>query len=175
MAEMATSEEFVPVGKVSGVFGVKGWMKIFSFTEPRKNILSYSPIYMSRKGEWVEMKVSGGRVQGKGVVLGLVDVTDPDQVLPLIGSELAIKRSQLKPTARDEFYWSQLIGLTVTNLNDETLGQVDSLLETGAHDVLLVKDKEHKTEQLIPFVMEDIVQRVDLDKGLIQVDWELDY
>ncbi|MDC9725196.1 MAG: ribosome maturation factor RimM [Gammaproteobacteria bacterium] len=172
---MATSEEFVPVGKVSGVFGVKGWMKIFSFTEPRKNILSYSPIYMSRKGEWVEMKVSGGRVQGKGVVLGLVDVTDPDQVLPLIGSELAIKRSQLKPTARDEFYWSQLIGLTVTNLNDETLGQVDSLLETGAHDVLLVKDKEHKTEQLIPFVMEDIVQRVDLDKGLIQVDWELDY
>ncbi|NOQ93040.1 MAG: ribosome maturation factor RimM [Methylophaga sp.] len=172
---MSASDEFVLLGKISGVFGVKGWMKIFSFTEPRKNILSYSPIYMSKKGEWVEMKVSGGRVQGKGVVLGLVDVTDPDQVFPLIGSELAIKRSQLKPTARDEFYWSQLIGLTVINLNDETLGQVDSLLETGAHDVLLVKDKERKTEQLIPFVMEEVVQLVDLDKGLIQVDWELDY
>jgi len=121
------------------------------------------------------MEVSGGRAQGKGVVMGLVNVTDPDQVYPLIGSELAIKKSQLKPTAKDEFYWSQLIGLTVTNLNDETLGQVDSLLETGAHDVLLVKDKERKSEVLIPFVMEEVIQLIDLDKGLIQVDWEIDY
>jgi len=172
---METSDEFVTVGKISGVFGVKGWMKIFSFTEPRGNILSYSPIYMSRKGEWVEMEVSGGRTQGKGVVMGLVNVTDPDQVLPLIGSELAIKSSQLKPTTKDEYYWSQLIGLTVVNLSDETLGQVDSLLETGAHDVLLVKNKENKTEQLIPYVMEEVIQLIDLDKGIIQVDWELDY
>ena len=172
---METSEEFVPVGKISGVFGVKGWMKIFSFTEPRKNILSYSPIYMSRKGEWIEMEVSGGRAQGKGVVMGLVNITDPDQVLALIGSQLAIKKTQLKPTAKDEFYWSQLIGLTVVNLNDEILGQVDSLLETGAHDVLFVKDKERKTEQLIPYVVDDIIQLIDLDKGIIQVDWELDY
>lgn len=172
---MDASEEYIPVGKISGVFGVKGWMKIFSFTEPRKNILSYSPIFMSRKGEWVEMKVSGGRIQGKGVVLGLVNITDPDQVLPLIGSELAIKKSQLKPSAKDEYYWSELIGLTVINMSDETLGKVDSLLETGAHDVLLVKNKERKTEQLIPFVMDEIVEKVDLDKGIIQVDWELDY
>jgi len=172
---METSDEFVTVGKISGVFGVKGWMKIFSFTEPRGNILSYSPIYMSRKGEWVEMEVSGGRTQGKGVVMGLVNVTDPDQVLPLIGSELAIKSSQLKPTTKDEYYWSQLIGLTVVNMSDETLGQVDSLLETGAHDVLLVKNKETKTEQLIPYVMEEVIQLIDLDKGIIQVDWELDY
>jgi len=172
---MTSSEEYVPVGKISGVFGVKGWMKIFSFTEPRKNILSYSPIYMSQKGEWIEMEVSGGRIQGKGVVMGLVNVTDPDQVLPLIGSELAIKKTQLKPTAKDEFYWSDLIGLTVINLNDEILGQVDSLLETGAHDVLLVKNKERKSEQLIPYVMDEIIQLIDLDKGIIQVDWELDY
>jgi len=172
---MDANDEFVLLGKISGVFGVKGWMKIFSFTEPRKNILSYSPIYMSRKGEWIEMEVSGGRVQGKGVVLGLANVTDPDQVLPLIGSELAIKRSQLKPAAKDEFYWSQLIGLTVINMNDEVLGKVDSLLETGAHDVLLVKDKERKTEQLIPYVMEEVIQLVDLDEALIRVDWELDY
>jgi len=172
---MDTSEDFILVGKISGVFGIKGWMKVFSFTDPRKNILSYSPLYMSQKGGWVEVKVSGGRVQGKGIVLGLVDVTDPDQVLPLIGSELAIKPSQLKSTVEDEYYWSQLMGLTVINMNDETLGQVDSLLETGAHDVLVVKNKEQKTEQLIPYVMEEIVQSIDLDSKLIRVDWELDY
>ena len=172
---METSEEFVPVGKISGAFGVQGWMKIFSFTEPRNNILKYSPLYISRKGEWVEVKVSGGRVQGKGVVMGLVDVTDRDQVLALIGSELAIKKTQLKPTGKDEFYWSDLIGLDVVNLKDEHLGQVASLLETGANDVLVVQNKENKTEQLIPFVMDEVVELVDMDKKVIRVNWELDY
>jgi len=172
---METSEEFVPVGKVSGAFGVQGWMKIFSFTEPRNNILKYSPLYISRKGEWVEVKVSGGRLQGKGVVMGLENITDRDQVLALIGSELAIKKTQLKPAGKDEFYWSDLIGLTVVNLDEQVLGQVDSLLETGANDILVVQDKQQKIERLIPFVMEEVVKLVNLDKQLIQVDWELDY
>ncbi|MFW5451468.1 MAG: ribosome maturation factor RimM [Methylophagaceae bacterium] len=172
---MDTPEEFIPVGKISGTFGVKGWMKVFSFTEPRQNILSYSPLYISRQGEWVEANVSGGRVQGKGIVMGLVDVTDPDHVLPLIGSELAITKKQLKPTVKDEFYWSELIGLAVINLQDEVLGQVKEILETGAHDVLLVQDKEHNVERLIPFVMGEIVERVNLDDKFIRVDWELDY
>jgi 16S rRNA processing protein RimM len=172
---METSEEFIPVGKVSGAFGVQGWMKIFSFTDPRNNILKYSPLYMSRKGEWTEVKVSGGRVQGKGVVMGLVGITDRDQVLALIGSELAIRKSQLKPAKKDEFYWSDLIGLTVVNLKGDSLGQVDSLLETGANDVLVVKDKENNREQLVPFVMDEVVELVDMDNKIIRVDWELDY
>jgi 16S rRNA processing protein RimM len=170
-----TSEEFVPVGKISGAFGVQGWVKVFSFTDPRKNILSYSPLYISRKGEWIEVKKSGGRAQGKGVVMGLENVTDRDQVLPLIGAELAIKNTQLKPTAKDEFYWSDLVGLTVVNLQDKEFGQVDHLLETGANDVLVVKVDEENEERLIPFVMDEVVKLVDLDNKLIRVDWEVDY
>lgn len=170
-----TSEEFVPVGKISGAFGVKGWVKVFSFTDPRKNILSYSPLYISRKGEWIEVKVSGGRTQGKGVVMGLENVTDRDQVLPLIGAELAIKNTQLKPTGKDEFYWSDLVGLTVINLQDEVFGQVDHILETGAHDVLVVKEDGKNDERLIPFVMEEIVELVDLDNKIIRVNWGVDY
>jgi len=172
---MASSDEFIRVGKISGAFGVKGWVKIFSFTDPRKNILSYSPLYLLQKGEWVKLDVVSGRVQGKGIVMSLEGITDPDQVLPLVGSELAIKKEQLKPASNDEFYWSQLIGLTVINVKDETLGMVTSLHETGANDVLVVKNKEQKTEQLVPFVMEEIVQLVDLDNKIIRVDWELDY
>jgi len=172
---METSEEFIPVGKISGAFGVQGWMKVFSFTEPRNNILNYSPLYISRKGEWVEVKVSDGRMQGKGVVMGLENITDRDQVLALIGSEFAIKKTQLKPAAKDEFYWSDLIGLTVVNMDGGQLGQVDSLLETGANDVLVVQDKEQKIERLIPFVMDEVVKLVDLNKKLIRVNWELDY
>lgn len=169
-----TSEEFIPVGKISGAFGVKGWVKVFSFTDPRENILSYSPIYISRNGGWVEVKLSGGRLQGKGVVLGLVNVTDRDQVLPLIGAELAIKKTQLKPAGKDEFYWSDLIGLTVVNLQEQTLGKVDHLLETGAHDVLVVQEQD-KEDRLIPFVMDEIIKLVDLDEKVIRVDWGLDY
>lgn len=171
---MDTSVEYIPVGKISGAFGVKGWVKIYSFTDPRENILSYSPLYLSRKDDWVEVKVVDGRVQGKGVVMSLDGVTDRDQVLPLVGGELAIAKTQMKPAGKDEYYWSDLIGMSVVNLHDEPLGQVESLLENGAHDVLVVVNKE-KAERLIPFVLDDIVELVDLKNKIIRVDWELDY
>lgn len=171
---MDTSVEYVPVGKISGAFGVKGWVKIYSFTDPRENILSYSPLYLSRKGDWVEVKVVDGRLQGKGVVMSLDGVTDRDQVLPLVGVELAIAKTQIKPAGKDEYYWSDLIGLSVVNVQNEQLGQVDSMLENGAHDVLVVVNKD-KTERLIPFVLDDIVELVDLNNKVIRVDWASDY
>jgi 16S rRNA processing protein RimM len=172
---MASSEEFIPVGKISGAFGVKGWVKVYSFTEPRANILEYSPLFMSRQGEWIEIELSGGHLQGKGVVMGISNVTDRDQVQPLIGAELAIRKSQLEPADEDEFYWADLIGMKVTNLNDDQLGEVDHLLETGANDVLVVKQAEQEAERLIPFVMDEIVKLVDLDNKLIRVDWDKDF
>jgi 16S rRNA processing protein RimM len=168
------SEEFIPVGKISGAFGVRGWVKVYSFTEPRGNILEYSPLFLSRQGEWIEIEVSGGHLQGKGVVMGIANVTDRDQVQPLIGAELAIRKTQLEPAEEDEFYWADLVGLSVENLDGEVLGIVDHLLETGANDVLVVK-ADKQDERLIPFVMEDIVKLVDLDNKLIRVDWGKDY
>jgi 16S rRNA processing protein RimM len=168
------SEEFIPVGKISGAFGVKGWVKVYSYTEPRSNILQYSPLFLSRQGKWIEIKVSGGHVQGKGIVMGISNVTDRDQVQPLIGAELAIKKAQLEPADEDEFYWTDLVGMAVINLQQIEFGFVDYMLETGANDVLVVKAKD-KTERLIPFVMDEVVKSVDLDKKLIQVDWPEDY
>jgi len=168
------SEEFIPVGKISGAFGVRGWVKVYSFTEPRGNILEYSPLFLSRQGEWIEVEVSGGHLQGKGVVMGLANVTDRDQVQPLIGAELAIRKTQLEPADEDEFYWADLIGLSVENLDGEMLGTVDHLLETGANDVLVVK-ADKQTERLIPFVVDDIVKLVDLENKVIRVDWSKDY
>lgn len=172
---MAASEEFIPVGKISGAFGVKGWVRIYSYTDPRTNILQYSPLFLSRQGEWIEIKLSGGHLQGKGVVMGIANVTDRDQVQPLIGAELAIRKDQLEPTEEDEFYWADLIGLKVENLDGDSLGVVDHLLETGANDVLVVKVAGLDKEQLIPFVLDEVVKQVDLDKQLIQVDWGTDY
>ena len=121
------------------------------------------------------MNVSHGRLHGKSIVIGLEGVTDPCQAMALIDATLAIKRQQLMPTSEGEFYWSDLIGLVVMNVQDDVLGKVTSLIETGAHDVLVVQDSHDKTERLIPLVMGKIVAKIDLDNGLIRVDWELDY
>lgn len=172
---MAQASEYIPVGKISGVFGVKGWVKVFSFTEPRDNILEYAPLYVQRHGDWVPIAVNGGQLQGKAVVMSIDQVTDRNQAMTLIGSELAIKRSQLLDTEEDEFYWADLIGLTVINVDDEVLGTVDHLLETGANDVLVVNAPETDKQYLIPFVLEQIVLKVDLDNKQIRVDWQADY
>lgn len=123
----------------------------------------------------MEIKLSGGHVQGKGVVMGISNVTDRDQVQPLIGAELAIRKDQLEPAADDEFYWADLIGLKVENLEGDALGQVDHLLETGANDVLVVKADDQDKDRLIPFVLDEVVKQVDLEQQWIQVDWGKDY
>ncbi len=172
---MKDCEAFIAVGKISGVFGIKGWVRIFSFTEPRGNLLNYSPLYISRSNEWVKMNVSAGRIHGKGIVIELEGVIQPSQAMSLIDATLAITKQQLMPVATGEFYWADLIGLRVVNMQDDLLGIVDSLFENGAHDVLVVKDDNDKTEQLIPLVMDKFVDLIDLDNRLIRVDWRLDY
>lgn len=172
---MADASEFIPVGKISGVFGVKGWVKVFSFTDPRDNILEYKPLYVHRHGNWIPIEVNGGQLQGKAVVMSLGKVTDRNQAMTLIGSELAIKRSQLLETEEDEYYWADLVGLTVINTENEVLGVVDHLLETGANDVLVVNGADADTQYLIPFVLERTVLQVDLENKQIQVDWQADY
>lgn len=172
---MADASEYIPVGKISGVFGVKGWVKVFSFTEPRENILQYKPLYVHRHGDWLPIDVNGGQLQGKAVVMSLENVIDREQAMALIGSELAIKRSQLVATEDDEFYWADLIGLSVINTEEQLLGQVDHLLETGANDVLVVNGIEPDTQYLIPFVLEKTVLNVDLENKQIRVDWQTDY
>ncbi len=172
---MADASEYIPVGRISGVFGIKGWVKVFSFTDPRDNILEYKPLYVLRHGDWIPIDVNGGKLQGKAVVMSLDKVIDRDQALTLIGSELAIKRSQLLETEQDEFYWADLVGLKVINIENEILGIVDHLLETGANDVLVVNGTEPDTQYLIPFVLERTVLQVDLKNKQIQVDWQADY
>lgn len=174
---MATSNagEFIPVGKISGVFGVKGWLKVFSFTEPRDNILNYNPLFMKRQGQWVKIEVSGGQLQGKAVVMSIKQVTDRNQAMPLMGSELAIQRSQLETVEEDEYYWADLIGLQVINQQNQLLGEVDHLLETGANDVLVVKSAADQLETLVPFVFDEVVIAVDLENQQIIVNWQADY
>ncbi len=165
--------DLINVGEVSGVFGVKGWIKVFSFTQPRENILNYSPWYLQKGSETKQIKVIEGRRQGNLVVAALDGIDDRDQAAALSGWKILIEKRQLPPAEEGEYYWADLIGLRVENKQGIALGVVDHLLETGANDVLVVK--EDKKERLIPFLQPQTIVSIDLDLGMIVVDWDPDF
>ncbi|WKJ89663.1 ribosome maturation factor RimM [Methylomonas montana] len=169
---MPTSD-YLNVGQVSGVFGVKGWVKVYSFTDPRENILQYSPWILRKNNQIHEVKLLGGRRQGSLVVANLQDINDRDAAAELMGSDILILRQQLPKPDADEYYWADLIGLEVQNQEGCKLGKVDHLLETGANDVLVVVDGD--IERLIPFLQQSTILKVDLDGGVIVVDWDPDF
>ena len=160
-------------GQISGVFGVKGWVKIFSYTQPRENILSYSPWFIRKNEKFEEVKLIKGQRQGNVVVAELDGIVDRDMAMSLVGAEILIRRHQLPKANSGEYYWADLVGLDVKTMDGVDLGKVDHLLETGANDVLVVLDGER--ERLIPFLQQHTVLKIDLEHSLIVVDWDPDF
>ena len=167
------NSDYLNAGEISGVFGVKGWVKVFSFTEPRENILRYSPWLLQKNNQTKEVKVIGGRRQGNAIVAELESISDRDEALVLIGSKILIRKELLPKPKPGEYYWADLVGLQVETESGVKLGLVDHLLETGANDVLVVRDGEQ--ERLIPFLQQQTVLSIDLDAGLMIVDWDPDF
>lgn len=160
------------MGRLGAPYGVKGWLKVHSYTSPPENILRYGPWWVRLGGEWTELRPRDGRPHGKGLVAQIEGYEDREAVRSLVGAEIAVDRSQLEEAGEGSYYWADLIGLRVVNREGHELGRVDHLIETGVHDVLVVKG-EH--ECLVPFVPGHYVDEVDLAAGRIVVDWQQDY
>ena len=167
---MTSVDDIIVVGKITGVFGVKGWVKVYSWTEPRAGIGDYNPWLIRQSShDWREVKIEAARDQAKTVIAKITGIDDRDAAQLLTGSEIGIHRSQLEALQHDEFFWRDLIGLRVLGKQGVVLGEVDSILETGANDVLVVKGEQ---EYLIPWVMGQSVIEINLDRAEIQVDWD---
>ncbi|MGD8378525.1 MAG: ribosome maturation factor RimM [Gammaproteobacteria bacterium] len=164
--------ERVTLGRICGLFGVRGWVKVFSYTDPRENIVNYSPWLVRLGGEWRSFRVLEGRRQGKNVIARLEGIDDRDQAMPLLHAEVAIERAGLPELAAGEYYWADLQGLEVVTVGGLILGRVDQLLETGANDVLVVQGER---ERLIPWVRGEVVRKVDTAAGRIEVDWDPEF
>jgi 16S rRNA processing protein RimM len=167
-----TDNEMIIIGRVSGLFGVRGWVKIYSYTAPKEGILEYKVWQLKRQDGWRDYKVAAGRSQGKGIVAQLEGFDDRDDAAELIDSDIAIFRDQLPLLPAGEYYWTDLEGLRVLTLDGVELGKVSHLFETGANDVLVVKGDR---ERLIPYIMGQAVQEIDLDAGQMIVDWDPDF
>jgi 16S rRNA processing protein RimM len=158
------------LGHIDGVYGVRGWVKVFSETVPREGILRYSPWLLGNSDQ--PRRVAEGRAHSKGVVVRLEGCDDRDQAQALVGQEIAVTRDRLPPAKADEFYWIDLEGLAVETLDGVALGQVSHLFSTGANDVLVVVGER---ERLLPFTWDAVVRNVDFERRLIQVDWDPDF
>lgn len=168
---MEQVKKWIVLGRVSGLFGVRGWIKVHSETSPRKRILSYPSWYLKRSGEWVKYELRDGHPQGKGIVAGLAGCNDRTQAEDLVGSDIGIPRTLLPPAAPGEYYWADLEGLRVVTLDGVELGRVERLFETGANDVMVVSGER---ERLIPFI-DGAIDEVDLQQGRVTVDWDPEF
>lgn len=168
-----SDEKFVLLGKIVGVHGVRGELKLESYTEPRTQIFCYQPWLMRSAAGENAVGDCRGRAQGKGLVAELPGITDRDAAAALVGTEIWVTRSALPAPKPGEYYWSDLEGLEVVTVEGVALGRVSHLVATGANDVLIVKGAER--ERLIPFLVGQYVTKVDLDADRLTVDWDPEF
>lgn len=159
------------MGQVLAPFGVLGWIKVRPFTETQDALAHYAQWWLGKQGQFQAMALETAKSHGKELVAKLSGVEERNAALSLRGMQIAVPRSALPPPQHDEYYWTDLIGLTVTNTDNLVLGKVASLIATGANDVMVV---EGDRQRLIPFIAQ-VVQSVDIAKGSLIVRWGEDY
>lgn len=172
LGDGVSDSTWVELGKITGTYGVKGWVKVFSYTEQKLGILDYQPWHLLRKGQLTAVELEQGKTHGKGIIVQLQGVEDRDQAALWVGSVIQVRRDQLPPAEQGEYYWSDLIGLQVVTESGVHLGEIEQMLSTGAHDVMQVRGDR---ERLIPFVQQRYVKDIDLDSRQMVVDWDPEF
>lgn len=170
--------DLLALGKIRGLFGVRGWLRVESYTEPLGNLLEYTPWQLrhgERRGEFLPNQA---RQHGPGLVVQLATldgglISDRSDAAAWVGATIEVPRSALPELSDDQVYWADLVGLTVISHSDQVLGEVTAVIDNPAHPLLELRGPSG--QQLIPFVRGPIVQSVDLAAGVLRVEWAAEY
>ena len=172
--DVVPTEDVVIVGRIGAAYGVRGWVHVSSFTEPPENLLSYSNWLIDQGTAWKPLEPVVVKPHGRGFVAQFLGVDSRELAQALSATDVGIHRDELPGLDDDnEFYWRDLVGLNVVNADGSAIGIVSYLLETGAHDVLVIPspvDEEGDAEVLIPFTAQ-FVRSVNIQAGRLEVDW----
>ncbi len=175
-------EKLITVGSISAVYGVKGWVKVYSHTNPMENILNYKHWIIDRNGRVETVEIDQGRRHGKGLIAHIVGCNDRELARSYCNSQIMITADEMPTIADDEIYWHQLENLDVftrTQAGDNVLlGKISHLMETGANDVLVIhpsKGSMDKRERLVPWLIDQVVLEVNPEKGFIRIDWDPEF
>jgi len=170
--ERRDGERLVPLGEVHGLYGVRGWVRVYSYTDPRTGILDYASWWLDTGAGWQAYTLAAGRRHGDTVVARLAGCEDRDAAASLLGASIAVPRRSLPPLPAGQYYLVDLLGSRVRTTAGIDIGEVDRLMDTGAHDVLVIRGDR---ERLVPFAEGETVVEVDLERALITVDWDPDW
>jgi len=183
----STYRNLTTLGRIGAPYGIKGWVKLISYTDPPGNILDFRHFILGESnlpggkrgtGKPETIEIDDSRMQGKGFIGHISGCDDREQASQYTGRDLQVETAALPDLETEDYYWYQLEGLQVVNQQDGILGTVHHLMETGANDVLVVRPDEQSLddeERLIPWIREQVIIAVDLDSKCIRVDWEKDY
>ena len=163
----------VVIGRIGASHGIKGWLKINSYTRPRQNIFVYLPWLVNMDTKWRPLAVDDCQQRGERLLAKIAHIDDPGAARPYINRDLAVMRRQLPMPGEGQYYWHDLIGLPVINQDGIRLGHVNTITETGVHAVLVIESSAGG-RVLIPLLMGIYVQDIDLDAGRIRVEWQVE-
>jgi 16S rRNA processing protein RimM len=173
---VSTEEKQIILGKVGAVYGIKGWLKIHSFTDETEAILDYFPWSLKLGNNTQTVEITDWRKHNKVLIVKVAGIDDRDEAQALVGSEILTNEAALPELSQDDFYWRDLIGMSVVTNKGYDLGVVTDMMETGANDVLVVKanlkDGFSKKERLIPYLFEQVIESVSIENKQICVDWD---
>ncbi|BBG29242.1 RimM protein, required for 16S rRNA processing [Zymobacter palmae] len=171
----APASDNVVMGHLMRPYGVKGWLWVYSHSNPMESILDYSEWIIEKGGVRRPVKVIQGRRQGKGVVVSLEGITTRELAESMANAQIMLPTSALPTLDQGDYYWYQLEGLQVITLEGVVLGKVDHLFETGANDVLVVTGGPDGRERLLPYLPDDVIREIDLEAGTMHVDWDPEF
>ena len=160
----------VTLGKIIGHFGVRGWLKVFSYTKPREQITKYQEIKIDNDHLNSNFELEDWKIHGNQILLKIKKFDNRDDAEVFKNSLIIIDRKNLPDLTEGQYYWNDLEGMEVHGIDGKKIGKVSHMIETGSNDVMVMEDNK----ELIPFIFGQVVKKVDLEKNLIEVDWNWD-
>lgn len=167
-----TPDSYIVLGRITGVFGIKGWVKVQSYTDPVEAILDYREWHLEQRAARRVIELREGRPHGRGVVAHLASYDDRDVAATLVGAEILVARASLPPLAEREFYRADLVGMTVRDATGQELGRIDHFVDTASNPVMVVAAAGEMSRELWIPAMPPYLRRVDLAKREVHVDWQ---
>lgn len=178
MQPMTDLDNVTVMGKITSVYGVKGWVKVLSYTRPKENLCHYREWFLQQGNTSRKVEVSECKPHSNGLVAKIVGLDDREKARELGNVLIAVATSELPELEEGEYYWHQLVGMKVSTESGQLLGQISRMMETGANDVMVVRACQGSLdgkERLIPYLEAQVVKSIDPDNRSMIVDWDPDF
>ena len=173
MSAVKIADKHIIIGRFGRTYGLGGWLRVHSETAEKMVITDYHPWFVEANSGWEEVKITNVKPHGKTLIAHIKNIDNPEEAEAYKGKAIFIMRNQLAKLDKGEYYWTDLEGLTVIARNGKAIGIIQSLMETGSNDVMVVAGKNKR--YLIPFFKGEVILNIDLEKKMMTVDWDTEF